>query len=546
MESLPKKPKGPKSEAQKDEAAALRELERLKQEIELVGTLDETRKKATKTAEIEAAIKEGNFQNATAKTKQELLDTAKKLDSDRLRVEAAKKLLEVQDQIANLEGRGPDAQQAKSLRELEVTRRQMVEAGNQSGVAEVDRAKELVRLTAELQKMQETYNRAMGEMGLAQQRIQVELQAGLITEAQARQKLVDLSRQQLTALGDLPDRMRATAEALKNPEALQAAEQMAVKLKEMAATTNLLQQNVRTTFQSAFRDALMSLANGNATLGDIVRSFFQSIASGLAGYVADELSAKLASTLTGKLFDKGAEVGTEVAAATATQASAAALSSAGGVVTAGASAVTSSASALAGAGGGLITGAGALSAAAVQLKQAAIALAAANNAKAVVSMVGSIAGAASNTGTVSVGTPTPVSRAQGGPVWGAGTGTSDSIPAWLSNGEFVARAKVVSQPGALAFLHAFNAIGMDAVRRWGAYAFANGGLVSQMPSLQRSPVFNTVAAAPTGSPTQLGIRLINQVSPGLFEDYIDDPGSDRTIINKINRNSAAIRQVLGL
>ncbi|MCO6798126.1 hypothetical protein, partial [Pseudomonas aeruginosa] len=188
-----------------DEAAALRELERLKQEIELVGTLDETRKKATKTAEIEAAIKEGNFQNATAKTKQELLDTAKKLDSDRLRVEAAKKLLEVQDQIANLEGRGPDAQQAKSLRELEVTRRQMVEAGNQSGVAEVDRAKELVRLTAELQKMQETYNRAMGEMGLAQQRIQVELQAGLITEAQARQKLVDLSRQQLTALGDLPD-----------------------------------------------------------------------------------------------------------------------------------------------------------------------------------------------------------------------------------------------------------------------------------------------------------------------------------------------------
>ncbi|WP_254488936.1 hypothetical protein, partial [Salmonella enterica] len=75
--------------------------------------------------------------------------------------------------------------------------------------------------------------------GLAQQRIQVELQAGLITEAQARQKLVDLSRQQLTALGDLPDRMRATAEALKNPEALQAAEQMAVKLKEMAATTNL-------------------------------------------------------------------------------------------------------------------------------------------------------------------------------------------------------------------------------------------------------------------------------------------------------------------
>ncbi|MGS7873632.1 phage tail length tape measure family protein, partial [Stenotrophomonas forensis] len=163
-----------------------------------------------------------------------------------------------------------------------------------------------------------------------------------------------------------------------------------------------------------------------------------------------------------------------------------------------------------------------------------------------VDIIGGLAGAAGKTGTVSVGTPVPIKKAQGGPVSGPGTSTSDSIAAWLSDGEFVARAKVVRQPGALAFLHAFNAIGMDAVRRWGAYAFADGGLVSQMPSLQRSPVFNTVAAPPTASPMQLGLRLINQVSPGLFEEYMDDPGSDTTIINKISRNAAAIRQALEL
>lgn len=209
--------------------------------------------------------------------------------------------------------------------------------------------------------------------------------------------------------------------------------------------------------------------------------------------------------------------------------------------------MTQSAAALAAAGGiDLVGGASAVMAAAIQLKQAAAQLAAANTANGIVNAVGSFAGAAGKTGSVSVGTPTPVGRAQGGPVWGPGTGTSDSIAAWLSNGEFVARAKVVSQPGALAFLHAFNAEGMSAVRRWGAYAFADGGLVSQTPSLQRSPVFNTVTAGPTGSPTQLGLRVINQVSPGLFEDYLDDPGSDTTIINKISRNAAAIRQALEL
>ena len=37
--------------------------------------------------------------------------------------------------------------------------------------------------------------------------------------------------------------------------------------------------------------------------------------------------------------------------------------------------------------------------------------------------------------------------AEGGPVWGPGTGTSDSIPAWLSNGEYVIPAEIVRRFG---------------------------------------------------------------------------------------------------
>jgi hypothetical protein len=55
------------------------------------------------------------------------------------------------------------------------------------------------------------------------------------------------------------------------------------------------------------------------------------------------------------------------------------------------------------------------------------------------------------------------SYAMGGPVWGAGTATSDSIPAMLSNGEFVINAKSASMIGHDK-LHAMN-------------KYANGGLV---------------------------------------------------------------------
>jgi hypothetical protein len=44
-----------------------------------------------------------------------------------------------------------------------------------------------------------------------------------------------------------------------------------------------------------------------------------------------------------------------------------------------------------------------------------------------------------------------VFAADGGQVRGAGTTTSDSIPAMLSDQEYVVRASVVQQPGALAF-----------------------------------------------------------------------------------------------
>ena len=40
-----------------------------------------------------------------------------------------------------------------------------------------------------------------------------------------------------------------------------------------------------------------------------------------------------------------------------------------------------------------------------------------------------------------------ISKAEGGPVFGAGTGTSDSIPAMLSNGEYVINAKAVRAAG---------------------------------------------------------------------------------------------------
>jgi hypothetical protein len=89
--------------------------------------------------------------------------------------------------------------------------------------------------------------------------------------------------------------------------------------------------------------------------------------------------------------------------------------------------------------------------------------------------------------------------ASGGYVRGAGSGTSDSIPAWLSNGEFVIRAAAVRQYG-LSFLRAVNGMRLNPGRmKLGMPAFAMGGLVDTSRAPAPLPAVGGGGAMPGAS-----------------------------------------------
>lgn len=69
-------------------------------------------------------------------------------------------------------------------------------------------------------------------------------------------------------------------------------------------------------------------------------------------------------------------------------------------------------------------------------------------------------------------------RANGGAIYGPGTGTSDSIPAWLSNGEHVLTAEEVRKAGGQAAIYRLRA----AIRAGKAPRFALGGAVGGFTS----------------------------------------------------------------
>jgi TP901 family phage tail tape measure protein len=101
-------------------------------------------------------------------------------------------------------------------------------------------------------------------------------------------------------------------------------------------------------------------------------------------------------------------------------------------------------------------------------------------------------------------------RASGGPVYGPGSGTSDDIPAWLSNGEWVIRERSSSMYGPQ-IMHAINQ-GMLSKQQLmaamsGRPGFANGGPVAPTRYAAPSPVINVAAPAGPSSLSLAGARL---------------------------------------
>lgn len=100
--------------------------------------------------------------------------------------------------------------------------------------------------------------------------------------------------------------------------------------------------------------------------------------------------------------------------------------------------------------------------------------------------------------------------ASGGHVNGPGTGTSDSIPAMLSDGEFVVNAQSARRFPAL----------LDAINKGGVPAFANGGAVSNVSVPQVAQVINVSGLGRGKTYTyQDAIEMIKAINVALGQNY---------------------------
>ena len=335
--------------------------------------------------------------------------------------------------------------------------REFQASGNTEGLSWIDKLLPVAETKIRVDELKKQLDDLFTYQSQQETSIQAQVQGGLLSEMQGRQRLVDLHQEVGDKIkGYLPQlKELATAPGEAGDKIREMIRQLEGELGKLNQAGNQLTQAFRDGLQNGIESSLMGLAKGTMNLGDAVSNLALSIVNSMAQIAAQQLAMMATSSLMG---------------------------SSGGF-------------------GGLI---------------------------------GS------------------VFAADGGQVRGPGSTTSDSIPAMLSDQEFVTRAAVVQQPGALDFLHTFNRHGMAAVEGWlPRVRHATGGLAGipspafNMPETLSEPAQRQSASddESAGIPFQQTLVLD---SGELITSGLKSLRGKREFYTFIQANSTTLKQMLGV
>ena len=433
-------------------------------------------------------------------------------------------LINVEIALLRAQGREREAAAIEAEQRFGKLRERQAADGNLGGVAAIDNLVAIEQARARLIEVQAQVDAAFERQTRGETRIQAEREAGLISEVGARRELVELHGQTAAEVERLLPEMRALAEATGDPAAIARVQQLTDEVGKLRIAADATGQALREGFETGLTRALEGLIDGTLTLRGALSALFEQMGRAMAQLAAQNLAQEATAGLT-RLFGGGAGAqGTELVTG------AAAVTGSATALVGGAAAVTGSATALTAASGTLVTGAAAIEAAAAALASAGATGAASSGGGGFLSTIGNWFGSLFS----------PTGAADGGHIRGPGTSTSDSIPAWLSDNEFVTRAAVVQQPGALGFLREFNRIGMRALEHWSRHA--TGGLAGFPAPAFALPTDRSAGGRGLKQPDGPRLHVYNFFDRAEFLRAVaDTPAGDDFVINTINRNRSRVR-----
>jgi len=284
--------------ALKDRLISIKNYYRRKAELEqraIDAEIANTRKR------LEIATQTGDKQ-AVVQLETELIRLSRERESIAIRAsreqakaerELADALANVRDELARLTGMSTATQRREAIaRGYRDLRARLLAENDTAGVSLVDRLIDVKAAQANLDALESKWRLALDRMRNAEESIHIQQQQGLITNAEAQDRIAAAHRQAADVLRSLLPSMEQAANAI-GPEAVARVQAWKNELASVQTVIDPIAQTLNTDFKNAFTEAFTAIGSGAKNAKQAFLDFARSIVASIQRILAQKLSEQI-------------------------------------------------------------------------------------------------------------------------------------------------------------------------------------------------------------------------------------------------------------
>ncbi len=212
----------------------------------------------------------------------------------------ANELARVRDRLAEVRGgTGGDSTRARLQREYQPLIDQLQRMGDTAGTQDVARLIDVESDLAELARFERQYQIATERLSLRGRELQVQKEAGLITESQMRQTLLGLQAETAREVEALIPKMEQLAQSTGSEEAVNRVARLKIEIASLKTVTDEVAVRINGDTQNAFATMFEQIGSGAKSAKDAFADFARSVLASINRIASQKLAESLFGAIGG-------------------------------------------------------------------------------------------------------------------------------------------------------------------------------------------------------------------------------------------------------
>lgn len=214
--------------------------------------------------------------------------------------ELSDQLAQVRDRLTEIKGGASgEITRAKLEREYQPLIEKLQRMGDTAGVADVGRLIDVEADMAELTKLERQYQNVTARMSIRERELQVQKDAGMITETQMRRGVLELHQQTATEVESLIPKMQELAAATGSEEAINRVARLKVEVAGLKTEADDVATRINGDVENAFATMFEQIGSGAKSAKDAFTDFARSVLASINRIASQKIAEELFGGMKG-------------------------------------------------------------------------------------------------------------------------------------------------------------------------------------------------------------------------------------------------------